>query len=569
MKKSKVGAVSRLKNRESIEDIISRSTGVLVRFLPFVVSISCTVIILLSQKSEISTWILSTSLILKDQIEFSLRIGDEFQIKRLLDSVDDDSFAGVSLFKFRKSDVQQKIYGKYTLPCETNHLAKSGFCIDKWKITYYKNSEINVATNYRFRLHLVRNIDPVPICLVFILSFMILYSTIRLYIVYFTYVVKHKITNPIGKIICDLDSNGLTNIRIFGSSSRWEIREIYLLKKNLIQAGKRMIAAIEMEKENEKLSIVATTARMLGHDLRMPLELFRRALNENSVKKDLRKEYHSALNRVNTMIEALKNSDESRIIKKSYGQLKLTELGNEVSAGLETKISYLGIENPWIYADISKLERLVLNILRNSVEVGADEISIFFRKDGSTSFLSIKDNGPGIPIENYSKIFEIGVTFGKDGGTGLGLAYCRDVARGHGGDIIYNRIEGLSEFLIELPDTVLDKNLKINSTEFRNSITSATLSNLKFQILLHMQDARLQQEISSLLKGIPVTTDLNEAIHSAAVITDRMSMFVKNPRYGVSLLIVGKNDTAESFIIKNRRTIDRVKGLKKKFIHVS
>jgi len=54
-------------------------------------------------------------------------------------------------------------------------------------------------------------------------------------------------------------------------------------------------------------------------------------------------------------------------------------------------------------------------------------------EDGAVRII-VKDEGVGIPPELLPKVFERGVS-GKKDGTGLGLAFCREIARRHNGDI--------------------------------------------------------------------------------------------------------------------------------------
>ena len=49
--------------------------------------------------------------------------------------------------------------------------------------------------------------------------------------------------------------------------------------------------------------------------------------------------------------------------------------------------------------------------------------------------ISVTDNGPGIPESIRGDVFQPFVTYGKEGGTGLGLAVVQKILRDHGGDV--------------------------------------------------------------------------------------------------------------------------------------
>jgi two-component system osmolarity sensor histidine kinase EnvZ len=71
--------------------------------------------------------------------------------------------------------------------------------------------------------------------------------------------------------------------------------------------------------------------------------------------------------------------------------------------------------------------------------------------------IAVEDDGPGIPPEQREEVFrpfhrlESGRTLAS-GGVGLGLAIARDIARGHGGDVVLgeSRFGGLRA-VVRLP----------------------------------------------------------------------------------------------------------------------
>jgi signal transduction histidine kinase len=109
-----------------------------------------------------------------------------------------------------------------------------------------------------------------------------------------------------------------------------------------------------------------------------------------------------------------------------------------------------------------ELHRMVLNLLENAVrhtpEGTTVELGLKSDEDRGEVTLEVIDNGPGIPAEARSLIFDrfvrgTGPADTKPGpGTGLGLAIVRAVARSHGGDVSVDEApSGGALFRVTLP----------------------------------------------------------------------------------------------------------------------
>jgi len=90
-----------------------------------------------------------------------------------------------------------------------------------------------------------------------------------------------------------------------------------------------------------------------------------------------------------------------------------------------------------VNADAERLYRVFMNLIRNSVETmaGQGAICITACRSGNTVAIDVSDNGPGIPEQVKSHLFEPFIGSARPGGTGLGLATARDLVRAHGGEL--------------------------------------------------------------------------------------------------------------------------------------
>ena len=95
-----------------------------------------------------------------------------------------------------------------------------------------------------------------------------------------------------------------------------------------------------------------------------------------------------------------------------------------------------------VYVDGRQIRQLLLNLVRNAIEAQSSpratprpgKVRIIAAVEAERLHLSVEDDGPGIDAGIAAHLFQPFAT-GKRGGTGLGLALCRRIARAHGGDI--------------------------------------------------------------------------------------------------------------------------------------
>lgn len=119
---------------------------------------------------------------------------------------------------------------------------------------------------------------------------------------------------------------------------------------------------------------------------------------------------------------------------RSIYEGQLASKGSTISiSGMESGLS--------VRADPGKISWVLSNLVSNALRFipeGSGSIDLGAKRAGEDVILSVSDNGPGIPVEHQTRIFQKFVHFeepGKAGGSGLGLAICREVVRASGGTI--------------------------------------------------------------------------------------------------------------------------------------
>jgi len=108
--------------------------------------------------------------------------------------------------------------------------------------------------------------------------------------------------------------------------------------------------------------------------------------------------------------------------------------------------------------DPEGIHRAVLNIVTNAIDAveGSDsaavQVQTGYDRDSDSLWVSVTDNGPGIPPEQLPRIFNIFESTKGARGTGLGLAVSQKILREHGGEItVHSQVGHGSRFTLIWP----------------------------------------------------------------------------------------------------------------------
>jgi two-component system NtrC family sensor kinase len=145
----------------------------------------------------------------------------------------------------------------------------------------------------------------------------------------------------------------------------------------------------------------------------------------------------------------------------------LTLLNNSIDKSKITIIKEYDADIKPIECYPGKINQVFMNILHNAIQAmnekkGGEEKNITIKtyKNDRDLFISIKDNGVGIPEKIKNKIFDPFFTTKQVGeGTGLGLSIAHSIIKSHNGEIQIKSEEGKgTEFIIILPLSQSHKN---------------------------------------------------------------------------------------------------------------
>jgi signal transduction histidine kinase len=158
--------------------------------------------------------------------------------------------------------------------------------------------------------------------------------------------------------------------------------------------------------------------------------------------------------------------DFSRPLEVNFEEVDLAALAGEVAELItpQARVARISVEfqappepgHTWMRGDADLLKQAVLNLATNALEAmtngGLLRISVGRADDKLT--LDVTDNGPGIPLENRQKVFQLHFTT-KKGGSGIGLAMTYRAVQLHNGTISFtSEADAGSTFRLEFPATV-------------------------------------------------------------------------------------------------------------------
>ena len=214
-----------------------------------------------------------------------------------------------------------------------------------------------------------------------------------------------------------------------------------------------------------------------SHELRTPLTVLK-GQNELILSKQRKPEEYqevisSNLEEINYMSKVLEDlfvlskSDENQV-NLDYKPVDLRALVEEVCKHAEIlaeekniKIIIAFLELIEIQGDEVRLRQMVWNVLQNGIKYTQQggELKISLQNEGDFALLTIQDTGIGIPEEDLPLIFNRFYRVDKartrdEGGSGLGLSICRQIAEAHKGKIeVESKLGVGTRFKICLPNS--------------------------------------------------------------------------------------------------------------------
>jgi signal transduction histidine kinase len=232
-------------------------------------------------------------------------------------------------------------------------------------------------------------------------------------------------------------------------------------------------AVEERERElvrSERLAAVGKMAAMITHEVRNPLssiglntELLQDELEGSSQEaKDLLRAIQREIDRLTAITEehlAFARLPKPKLAPEAANTL-VGQLADFMREHLASKKIKLVVEladgDPIAVVDAAQLRQCLINLVRNAEEAlaGRPTGTIVLRTrraPGDRVSIEVEDNGPGIPPDVLTRLFDPFFST-KEGGTGLGLALTQQIVKDHGGDLTVQSTVGRgTTFTVSVP----------------------------------------------------------------------------------------------------------------------
>ena len=245
-----------------------------------------------------------------------------------------------------------------------------------------------------------------------------------------------------------------------------DITERKRAEEALKEAQERLI-------RSEKLAAIGQLASGVGHELRNPLAAIKNAVlyvRRKVAKSELSATEPKVLEFLDIIDEEVNSSNKvitdllsfARVAKPTVSLVNVASIIkdalNHVAMSENVRLT-IDVDPglPMVMVDGAQIRQVFINAILNALEAMPEGGRLEIRARSKAEFVTVEfaDTGCGIPESVTDKIFDPLFTT-KPKGIGLGLAMCKSIMEGHGGDIGVKSKEGKgTTFTLSLPTRVV------------------------------------------------------------------------------------------------------------------
>lgn len=220
------------------------------------------------------------------------------------------------------------------------------------------------------------------------------------------------------------------------------------LEENEMEAWQKLVRVLTHEIMNS-VTPISSLANTLEEDIKLHLD---RENSQSEMTKEELEDLHLALKTIQKRSDGLIRfvtdfRSLTHIPKTQFAEVPVKDLFDHIDLLMrheidENKIIFRKAVEPQnlnIKIDRELIEQVLINLIKNAIQALEEQsdrqVSLSaFKRNHKHTFISIKDNGPGIDEEAQSKIF-IPFYTTKKSGSGIGLSLSKQIMRQHLGSI--------------------------------------------------------------------------------------------------------------------------------------
>ena len=193
-----------------------------------------------------------------------------------------------------------------------------------------------------------------------------------------------------------------------------------------------------MKRINRHLTQRSEMLSGISHDLRTPLTRLKLQLammDKKETAQKMAEDIDEMEKMLSDYLQYAKSQTEEKSIKININKL----ISNILKKYDPSKYNFVSSDVLEIRGRENLIKRCILNVIENGLAYG-NKIFIEIKKSINGAIITVEDNGPGIPKNEYSNVFRPFYRIDKSrglnkSGVGLGLSVAQDIAKSHGGNI--------------------------------------------------------------------------------------------------------------------------------------
>ena len=176
----------------------------------------------------------------------------------------------------------------------------------------------------------------------------------------------------------------------------------------------------------------------ISHDLRTPLTRLKLQLamiNQKNISEKMSKDIDDMERMLNDYLQFAKTQ-----VQEQTSKINLPALFYEIKKDLNKEnLILVNLEEINFIGRFFALKRCFENLIQNGLSYG-EKVYILIQKSSNRVIVTIEDDGPGIPEDQFKNVFKPFFRLDKSrnlnqSGVGLGLAIVEDIINSHGGNI--------------------------------------------------------------------------------------------------------------------------------------